>query len=327
MGQVEINRDLLSSLYETMFLIRSVDERICTEYDSRNIRGPVHLSIGEEAIAVGVLAVCRVSDGTVSTHRCHAHYLAKGGDLQPMIDEFYGLETGSCKGWGGSMHLFDKTVNMWGSSAVLGGSLPIACGLGFALKQTSDSICVAFTGDGGTDEGVFYEALNLSALLKLPVLFVIENNNLSTLTPLSRRQAQTDISRKAESFGVGATRVDGNDVEAIYARAVSIVAEVRRTSQPHVLIADTARLCAHVGPVSYRFSGIGSDDELRIKFEGEPLKVFKSRFSQLAPDIDRREKQVLLKVNTAFESTKERFRVRLAQANLPPPPPPNPSRV
>ena len=147
------------------------------EYASRRIRGPVHLSIGQEAAAVGVLHACGQSDVCVSTHRNHAHYLAKGGSLTGMVDELFGLDTGCCRGYGGSMHLMDLSANLILSSAILAGSIPIASGIAFALKnEGTDRVCIGFLGDGATDEGVFFETLNLAALMKLPLLFVVENN-------------------------------------------------------------------------------------------------------------------------------------------------------
>ncbi len=314
-----------------MLTARFVDERIVDEYNNRNIRGPVHLSIGQEGIASGVLTSCRVTDCVVSTHRCHAHYLAKGGDMPEMVDELYGLPTGCCRGNGGSMHLFDRKVNMWGASAVLGGSIPLACGLAHSLKRKGDDICVAFIGDGGTDEGVFYEALNLTATLGLPVLFVVENNQLSTLTPLSKRQAQPDIAAKVRGFGIESVDVDGNDVIEVYSRAARLIASVRRDSAPRVLVANTHRLCAHVGPVIYQLGGIGGDDELEMKLGREPLNTFVTYVRDNCPGLldamDRRKCEILAAVDSAFAGAKERFAAQLAQTNLPAPPPPEPSRV
>ncbi len=140
-------------LYETLVLIRAVEETICAEYERRNIRGPVHLSLGQEAVAVGALAPSRKSDLCVSTHRDHAHYLAKGGDMRAMVDELYGLGTGSSRGYGGSMHLFASDVGFMGSSAVLPGSIEIATGLALACKfEGAKNICITFTGDGASDE-------------------------------------------------------------------------------------------------------------------------------------------------------------------------------
>ena len=236
-------------LYGMMFLIRHVEERIKTEYANRNIRMAVHLSIGQEAVAAGVLMAARGVDCCVSTHRCHAHYLAKGGDLGEMIDEFYSLDSGCSRGQGGSMHLFDRKANMWGSGAIVGGGIPIAVGIGLALKQWGVAgVSIGFSGDGGTDEGAFYESLNLAALLQLPVLFVVENNGYSTLTPQAKRQASPDVVAKAKSFGVDGLTVDGNDALAVHREAEAMLRSIRSTHRPLLLEAVTYRMGAHVGP-------------------------------------------------------------------------------
>src|ERR1700674_4027979 len=236
---------------ERMVVIRAVEEGICAEYSHRNIRGPVHLSIGREAMGVGVLGVCPPEDVSVSTHRDHAHYLAKGGDVGAMIDELYGLETGCSHGYGGSMHLFSREANFMGASAVLPGSTPVAVGLGLGCKLDGrGAVAIGFSGDGASDEGSFFEALNLAAVLRLPVLFVCENNGLSTNTPLVARQAQTDISTKARAFGLAAEATEAVDVFAVRQAATELIDRVRSTSEPAVLTLSADRLCAHVGPVS-----------------------------------------------------------------------------
>jgi pyruvate dehydrogenase E1 component alpha subunit len=234
-----------------MVVIRAVEEGICAEYSHRNIRGPVHLSIGQEAMAVGVLSVCRPEDVAVSTHRDHAHYLAKGGEVGAMIDELYGLETGCSRGYGGSMHLYSREANFMGASAVLPGSTPVAAGLGLGCKlDRRNAISVGFSGDGAADEGAFFEALNLAALLGLPVLFVCEDNGLSTNTPLPARQAQSDITAKARAFGLVADTADAVDVFAVRKVAAELIDRIRAKSEPAVLTLSADRLCAHVGPVS-----------------------------------------------------------------------------
>lgn len=319
-------------LYETMFLIRTVEERIIQEYPSRNIRMAVHLSIGQEAIPTGILLAGRKSDCCVSTHRSHAHYLAKGGDLAEMVDEMYGLETGCCHGRGGSMHLFDKKVNLWGSGAIVAGGVPIAAGMALALKQqASDGICIGFTGDGGTDEGAFYESLNLAALLSLPVLFVVENNSYSVLTPQAKRQANPDAVAKARSFGVESISIDGNDALEVYETARQATNEMRRRGQPFLLEAITYRLYPHVGPGSDFGEGGRPEEELFVWMEKEPLRRLKMKiqneYRDLAPQCPQIEKQVLERINQAFESAKTRFAIKNAEVGLAAPKPPDPSRV
>jgi pyruvate dehydrogenase E1 component alpha subunit len=202
-------------------------------------------------MAVGVLSVCRPEDVAVSTHRDHAHYLAKGGDVGAMIDELYGLESGCSHGYGGSMHLYSREANFIGASAVLPGSTPLAAGLALGCKLDGrQAISVGFSGDGAADEGAFFEALNLAALLRLPVLFVIEDNGLSTNTPLAARQAQGDITAKARAFGLVADTAEAVDVFAVRQAAADLIERIRAKTEPAVLTLFADRLCAHVGPVS-----------------------------------------------------------------------------
>lgn len=323
---------LLQALYERMLLIRRVEERIKDEYAGRCIRGPVHLSIGQEAVAAGVLYACRPDDVCVSTHRNHAHYLAKGGRLAGMVDELYGLETGCCRGYGGSMHLMDLQANLLLSSAIVAGSVPIAAGVAFALRREGGQrICIGFTGDGGTDEGVFYETLNLAALLQLPLLLVVENNGVSTLTPYAQRQAVPNVVAKAESFGVPGLTVDGNDAVEVYRATETVLARMRMAPRPFLLEAVTDRLCAHVGPITYT-SGIGADEELLVRLEREPLKVLKARMQAEAPQAwdtcVAREAGVRDEVERAFADATRRFDEEAQRQSLPSAPPaPDPRRV
>jgi TPP-dependent pyruvate/acetoin dehydrogenase alpha subunit len=317
----------LLSLYHCMVRIRCVEERIRDEYASRNIRCAVHLSIGQEAAAAGVLLACRPSDCCVSTHRCHAHYLAKGGCLQAMVDELYGLGTGCCRGYGGSMHLFDHRVNMWGSSAVLGGSIPIGVGLGLALKRRgTNNISVVFSGDGGIDEGGFYETMNLAAVLRLPVLFAVENNGYSTLTRQEVRQANPDIVAKARAFGLQAVTIDGNDAPAVYATAQQVIADVRAESRPALIELQTYRLCAHVGPAPDVGPGKRPPEEFEAALEREPIGRLREESleqrPELLPSLIVLEAEVESEVDAAFETAKQRFAEQAAERSLPPPPPP-----
>ena len=327
-----MDHQTILKLYERMFLIRSVEERIVQEYSNRNIQMAVHLSIGQEAVATGVLQAARRSDCCVSTHRSHAHYLAKGGDLTGMIDELYSLETGCCHGRGGSMHLFDKKVNLWGSGAIVTGSVPIAIGMGLALKQRkTDDISIGFVGDGGTDEGAFYESLNLAALLKLPVLFVFENNGYSVLTPQAKRQANPNVVAKARSFGVRGASIDGNDVLGVYETARQIIDEMRHIEGPFLLEARTYRLYPHVGSGSDFGNGGRPEGELRVWMKKEPIQRLKARiqneYSDLAPQFAQIEEQVLERINRAFAGAKARFAAKNAAVGLAAPKPPDPNQV
>lgn len=325
MALPNLPQQLLRDLHEKMFLIRAVEERIKVEYASRRIRGPVHLSIGQEAAAVGVLHACRQSDVCVSTHRNHAHYLAKGGSLAGMVDELFGLDTGCCKGYGGSMHLMDLNANLILSSAILAGSIPIASGIAFALKnEGTKRVCIGFLGDGATDEGVFFETLNLAALMKLPLLFVVENNAISTMTTFSKRQAVPDVVGKAERFGVRGMTVDGNDVLSVYDAAQDILQGMRQTHEPFVLETVTDRLCAHVGPIVYP-SGIGADDTLQSRWMREPMLILNEKLRSEFPDqLDAslaRERNLRESVDQVFIRGAQRFDADALRLQLPAAPP------
>ena len=178
-----------SRLYESMLRIRLVEESIAERYSEEKMRCPTHLSIGQEAISVGVCSNLSIEDKVLSTHRAHAHYLAKGGCLKSMLAEIYGKVTGCSKGMGGSMHLIDKSVGFMGSTAIVGNTIPVAVGLGLALKLKKEKLisCVFF-GDAAVEEGVFFESINFAIIHNLPVLFICENNLYSVYSGLDVRQ-------------------------------------------------------------------------------------------------------------------------------------------
>ena len=168
-----MSKDIYERFYRSLYRIRRVEEEIARIYPSDKIKSPVHLSIGQEAVSVGVCEALRPKDVVFGTYRSHAYYLAKGGDLKKMVAELYGKATGCAKGKGGSMHLIDAAHGIMGASAVVGTTIPNAVGYAYALKlQRKDSVVVSLFGDGATDEGVFYESLNFAALKQLPIIFI-----------------------------------------------------------------------------------------------------------------------------------------------------------
>jgi len=239
----------LRAMHQTMLRIRVFEERIAELITQGEIVCPVHLYIGEEAVAAGVAANLNAGDFVFSTHRSHGHYLAKGGDLKALAAELYGKETGCCGGRGGSMHLASPEVGLPGSSAIVAGTIPLAAGaaLSFATRKTGN-VAVAFFGDGAAGEGVFYESLNFAALKKLPVIFVCENNLYSTHLPIADCLAETEIYKKAVASGMPGTRVDGNDVVAVYRAAEKAVNGARKGGGPALLECMTYRWRGHVGP-------------------------------------------------------------------------------
>ena len=248
-----------------MLKIRMVEETIAEKYPEQEMRCPVHLSIGQEAVAAGVCAALTNDDVVMSTHRAHAHYLAKGGDLPAMISEIYGKATGCCSGKGGSMHLVDLRVNMLGSTPIVGSSLPVGVGTAFGFWLKGEKrISTVFLGDGTTEEGVFFESLNFAALKKLPVLFICENNLYSVYSPLAVRQPiGRDLVSIAQAHGMAADRGDGNQVEEVHRMTAQAVARARAGQGPTFLEFATYRWREHCGPYY--------DNDLGYRTEAEYL--------------------------------------------------------
>ncbi len=243
------DKNFLKKLYYEMLRIRKVEEKLAEWYKSGLIKAPVHLSIGQEAVAVGIMAVLEPQDKIVSNHRCHGHYLAKGGDLKKMMAEILGKATGCCRGKGGTMHLFDDNVGHVISAPLVGASIAIAVGLALSFKMKGENkIAVAFFGDGAVEEGIFWESLNFASVHRLPVLFVCENNFYAMYSPILRRQPQKEIYRRIEPHGVDAYYIeDANNLLDVMATAGAAVNKVRN-NQPCFIEACTYRLREHWGP-------------------------------------------------------------------------------
>lgn len=272
----EISPGTLKLLYSTMLRIRRFEERVAELITcDPKILCPVHLYIGQEAVAAGVCANLQKDDYVFSTHRSHGHYLAKGGDMKALMAELYGKATGCSKGRGGSMHLASIDVGLPGSSAIVAGTIPLAVGaaLGFAM-QKKKGVSVTFFGDGAVNEGVFYEALNLAALKKLPVVFVCENNLYSTHMSVSACLANTDIYKKSEDFGMPGVRVDGNNVIEVYEAAKKAIASARSGEGPTLIECMTYRWRGHVGPNYDLDKGLRSKEELDWWISKCPIKCY-----------------------------------------------------
>jgi len=205
---------LVEKLYREALRIRNIELEISRRYSSNQIRCPVHLSVGQEGIAAACALVMKKLDFAVSTHRGHAHYLAKGGDLKKMIAEIYGKVTGCSKGIGGSMHLMDLNVNFMGSSAIVGNSIPVGVGLGLSAKlKKKNQISYVFFGEGATEQGVFYESINFAIIKKLPVIFICENNLYSVYSDLKYRQPKTrKIYQLIKKFGIKKYKCNNNNI-------------------------------------------------------------------------------------------------------------------
>ena len=243
---VGVDAETAKRLLHEMMLIRRFEEKAAESYALGKIGGFLHLSIGEEAVAVGVSSVLRQDDYAISTYREHGHCLAKGSDPKRAMAELFGRRDGLSKGKGGSMHLFDKTVNFLGGHAIVGSHLPLAAGVGFAIKyQGGDQVCVCYFGDGAVPEGEFHEALNLASLWKLPVVYVCENNRYAMGTSLERALAQTEIYKFGEAYKIPSEPVDGMDVLAIREATTRAVERARTDKAPTLLEARTYRFRGH----------------------------------------------------------------------------------
>jgi pyruvate dehydrogenase E1 component alpha subunit len=237
--------DLLA-LYRQMMRIRRFEERCAELYSSERIRGFVHLYIGEEAVATGVIDQLRPDDALVTTYRDHGHALVRGIPMDAVMAEMYGKVEGVCRGRGGSMHLFDETTRFFGGNAIVGGGLPLAVGLALADRmQGRDRVTACFFGEGAMAEGEFHESVNLAALWHLPVLFLCENNLYAMGTALSRSESEPNLAVKASSYEIPAWSCDGMDVEAVWRAARGAVTLVREGGGPVFLEAKTYRFRAH----------------------------------------------------------------------------------
>jgi len=245
-AKVHLTREHSLTLYEQMLRIRRFEEKAAELYTKEKIRGFLHLYIGEEAIAVGVMQALEADDSVVSTYREHGHALARGVEMGPVMAEMFGKQEGSSGGRGGSMHIFDAKTRFYGGNAIVGGGLPLAVGLGLAEKmQGSNGVVACFFGEGAVAEGEFHESMNLAALWQLPVLFVCENNLYAMGTALAISESETDIHLKAQSYKMPSTIVDGMDVIAVESAAKRAVAQMRAGSGPMFLECRTYRFRAH----------------------------------------------------------------------------------
>ncbi|MGE0095988.1 MAG: thiamine pyrophosphate-dependent dehydrogenase E1 component subunit alpha [Alphaproteobacteria bacterium] len=263
---------LAERLYESMLRIRRVEEEIERVYPTDKVKSPVHLSIGQEAVSVGVCEALDPGDVVFGTYRGHAAYLAKGGDLRAMVAELYGKVTGCARGKAGSMHLVDVAKGMMGTSAVVATTIPQAVGYAMAEKmRKSGKIVVCFFGDGAMEEGVFHESMNFASLKKLPVLFVCENNLYAIYTPLPTRVPEANFCERARAYKVRAEKVESGDVYDIHKVASEAVRRIRAGEGPEFLEVMTCRWRDHVGPGEDHHLGYRSKDDVATWIERDSI--------------------------------------------------------
>jgi len=243
------DRAFLLEVYRSMLRIRLVEEEIEKRYREDQMKTPIHLVIGQEATSVGCCAALRDADLLYASHRTHGNYLAKGGDLKAMLSEMFCRANGCAGSRGGSMHLIDKRVGMAGTSAIVGGAIPIATGAALAAQmQGADRVCVVFLGEAGAEEGVTSESLNFAALKRLPVIYFCENNFYSVQSPLATRQHPARVLWKwAAAYGLNAAHVDGTNVLAVYETVTEAVARARGGGGATFIEAPVYRFRAHGG--------------------------------------------------------------------------------
>ncbi|MBI5643078.1 MAG: thiamine pyrophosphate-dependent dehydrogenase E1 component subunit alpha [Deltaproteobacteria bacterium] len=295
-------RSELLSLYETMTRIRLVEEKVADLIKDKEIVCPCHLYIGQEAIATGVCAALTVKDYVYSTHRSHGHYLAKGGSVKGLMAEIYGKSTGCSRGNGGSMHLAAPHIGYPGSSAIVGGTIPLAVGTALSFYiDGSRNVSVSFFGDGAATEGVFYESINFAALKKLPVVFVCENNFYSTHMHITAIQPSSDIFRRAKAFDVPAVKIDGNNVIEVHNAASEAVTRARAGEGPSLIECVTYRWRGHVGPNWDIEKGLRSREEVDFWVDNCAIKRTENFFFSEGLMSPSEKERILQKVRTEIE--------------------------
>jgi acetoin:2,6-dichlorophenolindophenol oxidoreductase subunit alpha len=311
---MQLSHNGLMDAYKRMKRIRDFEERVVTEFENGNIPGFLHVYAGQEASGVGVCVHLTDADYIGSTHRGHGHCIAKGCDIHGMMLEIFGKKEGLCGGKGGSMHIADMSKGMLGANAIVGGSPPLVIGSALSAKTLgTGAVGVAFTGDGGSNQGTVFEAMNMAVVLALPAIFVIENNGYGECTGVNYASAGVDLAARAGSFGMPAVTVDGHDFFAVYEAAGEAIERARQGKGPSVIVTECMRFYGHfVGdPQSYRHP----DEVPNLRRNKDPLILFRSRVIEsgrlTASALDAIDAEVGEEVESA---------VRAASAGAPPTP-------
>jgi acetoin:2,6-dichlorophenolindophenol oxidoreductase subunit alpha len=260
----ELTKEQLLEAYRVMRTIREFEERLHVEFATGEIPGFVHLYAGEEAIAAGVCAHLGSDDYVASTHRGHGHAIAKGCDVNEMMAEIYGKQTGICHGKGGSMHIADLSKGMLGANGIVGGGPPLVCGVGLTAKvKGTNQVAVSFTGDGGSNQGTFLESLNLASAWQLPVVFVVENNGYAESTPPAYHQSGVDVAKRADGFGLPGVVVDGFDFFAVHEAAGEAIRRAREGGGATLIECKGMRYFGHFEGDQQTYRGEGEVEEYR----------------------------------------------------------------
>ena len=297
------SREFLEQLYRTLYTIRVFETECIKLYRQGLIIGYFHPYLGEEAIATGARAALREDDYIVSTHRGHGHCIARGGQLNKMVAEVLGRETGYCKGRGGSMHIADIATGNIGANGIVGGGLPIGVGVAMGVHvRGGDQVAIVFFSDGACNNGVFAESLNLAAIWNLPLVFMLENNQYAVSSPVEEMSRVPDLYKRGEGYGVEAHQVDGNDVLAVYEKTCEAVDTCRLGKGPVLLEAKTYRHSGHHvnDPGTYM-----PKERLEYYRARDPIKIARSNLIEHAhctdQDIEAIEQQINLQMEKAIE--------------------------
>ena len=272
---MKLKRDLCVGMLSKMYEIRLFEETVDDLFARGLVHGTMHLSIGQEASAVGSVFALRDEDYILSTHRGHGHCIAKGADIKLMMAEFLGKETGYCRGRGGSMHIADMEGRNLGANGVVGGGIPLAVGVGLSLKmRQTDEIVMGFFGDGAANQGAFHEALNMAAIWTLPVVYVCENNQYGMSMSTNRAFKIERIAQRADGYGMVGVTVDGNDVLEVHEAAAKAVDRARSGEGPTLLECVTYRWKGHSKSDQERYR---TKDEIEAWKRRDPIKLFRER--------------------------------------------------
>ena len=302
-------KSLYKNLFSSLLKLRMTENEIAKKYSEQEMRCPVHLSIGQEAAAVGVCSNLDLQDQVYSTHRCHSHYLAKGGNLRSMISELYGKRSGCCGGRGGSMHLMDPSVGMMLSLPIVASIIPIAVGAALSLKlKKKKNVISVFFGDAAVEEGVFHESANFASLNKLPIVFVCENNKYSCFTKINERQPSEDITRLAKCHNISNLRMNGNNLINVYEKSKMIIQQIKKKPEPFFLQLDTYRHVEHCGPNSDDNLNYRGKSELNNWLKDDPLENF-IKFLKGENEFDQKivneiNDKIMIEINSAFKFAK-----------------------
>jgi TPP-dependent pyruvate/acetoin dehydrogenase alpha subunit len=301
MGKIELNVEL----YKKVYLIRRAEEKIREHYNEDEMKTPMHMSMGEEAIAVGVCHSLKADSQIFGTYRSHAIYLAKTGDTDNFFAEMYGKDTSLQKGKGGSMHLCVPESGFMGTSAIVGSIIPVAVGAAFANKRNGNGKLVAvFFGDGATDEGVFWESLNVACLMKLPILFVCEDNGLAVHTPKSLRHGHNPIANIVSQFNCNVFKEKTTDVEVIYELTCNAIRLLKETQKPCFLHLEYYRYLEHVGINEDFNAGYRSRDEFEEWYKVDPVNLQRKKLLELGyneAEIQKMERDIDAQVEKSVE--------------------------